>query len=200
MVVENNGDAEKIAGFKAPTYSEVVDRYSRLAPKYLEVVEKYVGLSAQYCDRLDQLISSKAKTVKLRDALLLVLKHNPCPCGARQDSLNTHPHVAGCVVEAALRRIDPKPVHNAALVEENPQAVEPAFHSTSDQDNKLISCAPFHPYLIDSLKADIALSAEYLGQCLELGDKAVIRACLKDLAEAWLPEKSELLEEGQTAQ
>ena len=39
---------------------------------------------------------------KLHKALLLMLEHNPCVCGARQDSLDTHPHVGGCPVGEAL--------------------------------------------------------------------------------------------------
>lgn len=32
---------------------------------------------------------------------------NHCPCGARPESLNTHPHVSGCPVEAALVLLTP---------------------------------------------------------------------------------------------
>lgn len=37
---------------------------------------------------------------RLRFALLEVERH--CPCGARPESLNTHPHVTGCPVGNAL--------------------------------------------------------------------------------------------------
>lgn len=31
---------------------------------------------------------------------------NHCPCGARPESLNTHPHVGGCPVEHAIMIIE----------------------------------------------------------------------------------------------
>jgi hypothetical protein len=37
---------------------------------------------------------------RLRAALVEVERH--CPCGARPESLNTHPHVTGCPVGNAL--------------------------------------------------------------------------------------------------
>jgi hypothetical protein len=40
----------------------------------------------------------------LRDAypqLLYIVRHG-CPCGARQESLNTHPHVGGCGIAMLL--------------------------------------------------------------------------------------------------
>ena len=30
-----------------------------------------------------------------------------CPCGARPETLDTHPHVGGCEVEKALRKLAP---------------------------------------------------------------------------------------------
>lgn len=58
------------------------------------VVYNRVTLSAtEYRNLLDEM-------TRLRFALLEVERH--CPCGARPESLNTHPHVTGCPVGNAL--------------------------------------------------------------------------------------------------
>lgn len=33
----------------------------------------------------------------------LLFAENHCPCGARPESLKTHPHIGGCLIENALR-------------------------------------------------------------------------------------------------
>ena len=45
--------------------------------------------------------AARAEVAVLRDALLFAERH--CPCGARPEALNTHPHMPGCKVDLALR-------------------------------------------------------------------------------------------------
>lgn len=42
-------------------------------------------------------------TDALYEDLLEIERH--CPCGARPESIDTHPHVTGCPVERALRHV-----------------------------------------------------------------------------------------------
>ncbi len=44
---------------------------------------------------------------RYREALQEVERH--CPCGARPEALNTHPHVTSCPVARALHPDDPHP-------------------------------------------------------------------------------------------
>lgn len=44
----------------------------------------------------------RTEAMRLRDALLEIERH--CPCGARPESPDTHPHVIGCPVARALLR------------------------------------------------------------------------------------------------
>lgn len=45
-------------------------------------------------------------TRELYEALKFAERH--CPCGARPESPETHPHVPGCVVAAAINRAEGK--------------------------------------------------------------------------------------------
>lgn len=59
---------------------------------------------ARQNDKLREWMASRsehrAEAVRLREALLEV--ERTCPCGARPESPNTHPHVTGCPVGRAL--------------------------------------------------------------------------------------------------
>lgn len=61
-----------------------------------------------------------ADYVAVRDALREVERH--CPCGARPESLNTHPHVISCPVARALGARTVADNYNDAVREREPQA------------------------------------------------------------------------------
>lgn len=53
-------------------------------------------------------LESKLNTtlLQIREALAgLELLERNCPCGARPESLDTHPHVTNCLVEVILRKL-----------------------------------------------------------------------------------------------
>ena len=49
------------------------------------------------------LVITPEKQLELLSQLLYVEKQ--CPCGARPESLNTHPHVSGCGINYLIRQI-----------------------------------------------------------------------------------------------
>jgi hypothetical protein len=52
----------------------------------------------------DETIAALRRRVEaLTKALRFAERH--CPCGARPESLDTHPHVPGCQIDAALRQV-----------------------------------------------------------------------------------------------
>lgn len=56
------------------------------------------------CSSLDKNTHTYSEVMALQRDLLEIEMH--CPCGARPESPNTHPHVGGCPVERALRNIE----------------------------------------------------------------------------------------------
>ena len=49
------------------------------------------------------LVLTPEKQLELLPQLLYV--ENQCPCGARPESLQTHPHVSGCGIDYLIRQI-----------------------------------------------------------------------------------------------
>ena len=56
------------------------------------------------------------RTLRLEQAVALTKEiEQHCPCGARPESLSTHPHVTGCPVEKLLRTLDVAIVTESAI-------------------------------------------------------------------------------------
>jgi hypothetical protein len=73
-----------------------------------------MGDVGKLCASVDVLREELGKVAKerdtsdfqIREALVgLELLERNCPCGARPESLDTHPHVTNCLVEAILRKL-----------------------------------------------------------------------------------------------
>lgn len=73
--------------------------------RWMEEARKaHAGSAVEYKARL----FVEHRMAALADALLEIERH--CPCGARPESLKTHPHVTGCPVQRALALAGPLPV------------------------------------------------------------------------------------------
>lgn len=64
-------------------------------------VQTSMMVRAMFEDCPEKLASACRRLLAMREAMLEVEKN--CPCGARPESLNTHPHVMGCPVGKVLR-------------------------------------------------------------------------------------------------
>lgn len=79
-------------------------RWTPVARKWIglaEVVLRPVRRRDHWKDRAER---TEAQAVSLHAALKFAERH--CPCGARPESPETHPHVPGCAIAKALEALE----------------------------------------------------------------------------------------------
>lgn len=93
------GEKDRPVGPPSRSARWLREERTSLRAQVARLTEENAGLKSSTC-YYDEVKVLRARVAALEGALREVERH--CPCGARPESPNTHPHVGGCPVYAAL--------------------------------------------------------------------------------------------------
>ena len=101
---------------ETPKNIDAIDRLLASAKGILGHVDGPHACIKREAVEVNSLFTSRAPSPALdsrplRDLLKAIERH--CPCGARPESITTHPHVIGCPVQAALLLSEPNGLDQA---------------------------------------------------------------------------------------